>query len=128
MSLIFAHNRRRRGAARQSKTETVDVGTLTSPERIPLNERPRGHERTESKVSFATSSGRGSTLSTIGCHDDGEQWPEPPDDLVSEFIRQHLKNFNNSSICSTFNDESLNSQERIFTSTRAASFDASGTL
>ena len=119
--------RRRRGITRQRRAETVDVGTLTNPERIPLKERPRGHERTESKASFATSSGRGSTLSTIGDHDDGEQWPEPPDDIVSEFIRQHLKNFNNSSICSTFNDESLDSQERIFTS-KGASFDASGTL
>lgn len=128
LAIVIVYTRRRRGAARQRKTETADVGTLTSPERVPLTERPRGHERTESKVSFATSSGRGSTLSTIGCHDDGEQWPEPPDNLVSEFIRQHLQNFNNSSICSAFNDESLNSQERMLTSTRAASFDASGTL
>ena len=94
-----------------------------------MNERPKGHERSESKTSFATSSGRGSTLSTIGDHNDGEHWPEPPDNVVvSEFIRQHLKNFNKGSFCSTFSDESLDRPDRVFTSTRGPSFDTSGTL
>lgn len=118
--------RRRRSAARERRAETVDVGTLTNPERIPLTERAKGHERSESKASFATSSGRGSTLSTIGDHDGGEQWPEPPDDVVSEFIRQHLKHFNKGSFCSTFSDETLNGEDRA--SSRIPNFDISGTL
>ena len=121
--------------ANQQRANTADVGTLTIPERvpltqesIPLREKIIRHERSNSKTSFATSSGRGSTLSTISDHDDGENWPEPPDDVVAEFIRSHLKNFNGGSFCSTFSDESLTDQSRTFNSLRNAKFDAAGTL
>ena len=121
--------RRRKSGPRVRRASTADVGTLTNPERIPLTDHKTGHQRTDSKMSFATSSGRGSTMSAISDHDDGEQWPQPPETVVvSEFIRQHLKNFNKGSFCSTFSDESLQDKSQAYGLSRGTSFDAAGTL
>ncbi|XP_065052775.1 thrombospondin type-1 domain-containing protein 7A-like [Rhopilema esculentum] len=128
LAIVIVYTRRRKSGPRVRRASTADVGTLTNPERIPLTEHKTGHHRTDSKMSFATSSGRGSTMSAISDHDDGEQWPQPPETVVvSEFIRQHLKNFNKSSFCSTLSDESLQDKSQAYGLSRGTSFDATGT-
>ena len=119
---------------REQRAETAEKATETISERIPLaieNGRINDEDaqtaerfRAESSTSFATSSGRGSTLSAASDSDD-EMWPSPPDEAIAEYIQYHLKNLKGGSICSDCSDVTLTEQqnERQQNSLKKVKFD-----